>query len=717
MTATLVVFCFGWLAMKSFWEFGYRNEYSGTRGLPYYLSANWGDPLILPAIGFLITYEIQQSLTAWTALKRKVTLAGGLLGIAVGAASQFQWTHSGKTILNWTFNPDGSFNPPGWYHAVYLTAMCGFLLGGLAALTALGLGRSRSQWERGSVLRYLAIGYLFVLFSCLLATDNRRGLQEVTWTEASATAQTLLIPLIMTVLVTLIGVALGCDKRLLIMYVSVLAITSATVPTALLLRGMTPVSNAEVAYCGTAALFALSFVTAPASSRLLEQLLRSLPGAVIVWVSTLAVSGMTIEWTVPRIVMAVLVITAVVGSVALLPCAYDVERMTQRLLATASSVLLLVMLFCFALLPRFISNVSWWVGAYGAFVALVAGRWIVWNFEGVTSKEEEVSFTWYSGASGNAGVDGSEVALRNERVIRYKVLLGFAAQATVVLLLLVVAYLAMPAEDSSKAIPRVIACCILVMIMTQGSYFFSRLSFRSNVYVLRGIDMTVGNRTRAFVGGFTAAVFSGSYGVVLAVWSSTKVTLLHWAVFSALYVVLLGCLCRMMLIGVDGWDVQRWPCLSSPLRSLAQDHVVSLALMNILGIGILIWISDRLSTPSDVAVAGLFITLPLAAVYTFFVANNMHHIDRETGRIHEQISGRSASEVWRGEQYLVDLRNHCIAQNKISALIVVSAMLPFFARYVVGSRGGLDDAKGLAELFRLYGHEELYEAIHLKLKL
>lgn len=125
------ILCLGWGVMRALWEIGYKNTYRGDRSFPYYLSANWGDPLILPVICALISFEMRRfrDSVRW----RPVVVAGtfGLLG---GIVSQFQWTHSSRTLLNWTFTSQGSFNLPGWYHGFFLSVMCGLLLGGVTAL-------------------------------------------------------------------------------------------------------------------------------------------------------------------------------------------------------------------------------------------------------------------------------------------------------------------------------------------------------------------------------------------------------------------------------------------------------------------------------------------------------------------------------------------------------------------------------------------------------
>ena len=92
----IAVACLGWGAMRFFWEFAYKNTYEGLRSFPYYLSANWGDPLVLPAISALICCELRRCRKRVRA--RPVCIAG-VIGALGGAASQVHWTHDAG--LSW----------------------------------------------------------------------------------------------------------------------------------------------------------------------------------------------------------------------------------------------------------------------------------------------------------------------------------------------------------------------------------------------------------------------------------------------------------------------------------------------------------------------------------------------------------------------------------------------------------------------------------------
>ena len=50
-------------------------------------------------------------------------MAGGLVGVGI----QAQWLAANRPCLNWTLPAAHTFNGPGWYHAVFLTAACTFL--------------------------------------------------------------------------------------------------------------------------------------------------------------------------------------------------------------------------------------------------------------------------------------------------------------------------------------------------------------------------------------------------------------------------------------------------------------------------------------------------------------------------------------------------------------------------------------------------------------
>lgn len=98
LLAGALVLAAGWCSMRCLWEVWYRETYGGLQTFPYYLSANWGDPLILPAICTLLVQELRP-LSRLHPIRLKIIVASSL-GAAGGLISQYSWTHSGTTQLN-----------------------------------------------------------------------------------------------------------------------------------------------------------------------------------------------------------------------------------------------------------------------------------------------------------------------------------------------------------------------------------------------------------------------------------------------------------------------------------------------------------------------------------------------------------------------------------------------------------------------------------------
>lgn len=694
------ILCLGWGVMRAFWEIGYKNTYRGDRSFPYYLSANWGDPLILPVICALISFEMRRfrDSVRW----RPVVVAGtfGLLG---GIVSQFQWTHSSHTLLNWTFASQGSFNLPGWYHGFFLSVMCGLLLGGVTAL--LSLGYNRTRWDRGSVLRYLVVGYLLVLFACLLATDNKRNPQGITDIDAAAIINIVLIPVLSAIIVVVMGAICHGKWRILLLYSVVLLTTSIVVPLALLMRGMVPVSGAEIFYCGTAALFALTFVTAPATSSLLEQLIRSLPAAILALILALATPGVPDDSSWMRVVVYSVVAMAIIDMMAIPPCFFDVSKKATESFYTATSSALLVILVAFSSSVQRLASFadSLLSTFFPLFISIMAGWWIKGNFGAVISRESAVAVDDYADSSDDSDSSVPHDAVSRERVLRYKVLVGFAIHAGCVMLFLVWIRLASSAINSATSVWRVALCSILVVIMTEGSFVFSRLSFRNNVFALRDLTMSAADKLRVYVGAISVAVLSAGYGTSIAIMSSTKISLIGWFIILIAYASLTLLVCALVLYKIPGVSRKEWPCVSSPWAGVRQDHVVSLMMLNAFGVGIPIWISDRLASYYDAFLVCWMLMVPLAGVFLFFLNNNIGHIEREKKRVEADVSNDSMVDSQQGSKYLEALERHCLAQNRTAAVIVFLSLSCYFLIEVLGEFTNIRNTEGILGLRRVLG--------------
>lgn len=642
------VLCLGWGVMRIFWEACYKYIYQGGRSFPYYLSANWGDSLILPAICALMSFEVRKfrNYVRWIPV-----VVAGILGLLAGVASQFQWTHSSRTILNWTFTPQGSFNLPGWYHAIFLSVMCGLLLAGVVMMVS--LGRHRIRWERGSVLRYLVVGYLLVLFACLLATDNRRSPQGIAEIDAAALISVASTPVLSTIVVVVMGIVCRGRWRILISYSIVLLVTSIVAPLALLMRGTVPVSVTEVFCSAVAALFALTFVTAPATSSLIEQLIRSLPAAILTLILALATPGVPDGSSWMRIAVYSIVAMVVIDMTVLPPCFFDVSKVAAESFYTAGSSMLLVTLVVFSSVVQRSSSFADGLlsKSFPLFIALMAGWWIKGNFGAVTSREAIVAANDYFNSSESGKGGALHDAVSGQRVLRYKVLGGFAIHAGCVMLLIVWTRLASSAVNSATSVWRVVLCLVFVAVMAGGSFMFSRLSFRDNVFVLRGLAMGGADVLRVHVGAGVVAVLSAGYGVSMAVVSSTKVSFIGWFIMSSVYALSIFLACALVLYKVPGVRCKEWPCLSSPWAAVSQDHVLSLMMLNVFGMGIPVWISDRLTNFYDAFLVCGMLMVPLAGVFLFFLNNNAGHIERERNRVEATLSDAPAADLWRGLEY------------------------------------------------------------------
>lgn len=694
------VLCLGWGVMRVLWEMCYKNTYRGVRSFPYYLSANWGDPLILPVICALISFEMRRFRNS---VRWRPVVVAGTIGLLGGIISQFQWTHGSRTLLNWTFTSQGSFNLPGWYHAFFLSVMCGLLLGGVTAL--LSLGYNRTRWGRGSALRYLIVGYLLVLFTCLLATDNKRSSQGIVEIDVATAISIVSTPVLSTIIVVVMGVICHGQWRILVLYSVVLLTTSIVVPLALLMRGMVPVSGAEIFYCGTAALFALTFVTAPATASLVEQLARSLPAAILTLILALATPGVPDESSRMRVIVYSVVAMIIIDMMVIPPCFFDVSKKTTESFYTATSSALLVILVTFSSAVQRSASIADGLLStfFPLFISIVAGWWIKGNFGAVISRESAVVLNDYVDSSEDTENSVPHDVVSRERVLRYKVLLGFAIHAGCVMLFLVWIRLASPAVNSATSVWRVALCSMLIVIMTEGSFVFSRLSFSNNVFILRGLTMSANDKLRVYVGAGSIAVLSAGYGTSIAIMSSTKISLIGWCAMLVIYALLMLLVCALALYKVPGVNRKEWPCVSSPWAGVRQDHVVSLMMLNVFGVGIPIWISDRLNNYCDAFLVCWMITVPLAGVFLFFLNNNIGHIEREKKRVKVDVLNDLTVDSRRGSKYLEDLERHCLAQNRTAAVIVFFSLSCYFLIEILGEFTNIRNAEGALGLRRMLG--------------
>ena len=341
-----------------------------------------------------------------------------------------------------------------------------------------------------------------------------------------------------------------------------------------------------------------------------------------------------------RVIVYSVVAMIIIDMTVIPPCFFDVPKKTTESFYTATSSALLVILVTFSsVVQRSTSVVDGLLSTlFPIFISIVAGWWIKGNFEAVISRESAVALNDYVDSSEDTENSVPHDAVSRERVLRYKVLVGFAIHAGCVMLFLVWIRLASSTVNSATSVWRVALCSMLIVIMTEGSFMFSRLSFSNNVFILRDLTMSVTDKLRVYVGAGSVAVLSAGYGASVAIMSSTKISLIGWCAMLVIYALLMFLVCALVLYKVPGVNRKEWPCVSSPWAGVRQDHVVSLMMLNVFGVGIPIWISDRLSNYCDAFLVCWTIMVPLAGVFLFFLNNNIGHIEREKKRVKADMS-------------------------------------------------------------------------------
>ena len=672
-----LVLIFGWGVMRAFWEFNYKYSYHGMETLPYYLSANWGDALILPTVCAIGYVEIR---TSWRSVSRIVACVSGLFGFAVGVLTQIQWNLDANTVRNWTFNRAGGFNLPGWYHAAFLIVMCGVLTSLIGV--AVHVGR-----ERSSALRYMTVGYLLVLFSCLLATDNLRQVNGVPPLSTSGLAGLWSKPLLTCVLVVFFAHLCNLSYRGVIAYALTLATTALSIPLLFIYRGLEPVTLTAGIGCMLAFVFASSFITAPSSVSSLERLLRSLPTAVLsaafVHVALAKPEKVTLSEGAAVLASGLAILILSSTSTVL----YDGDWWMVRSVARAS-------LFSVCLI--FVEVVAFKGGRYSAISVGLLFPFFVW-----------CSFSWVK-ENFNAVIENEKNAVGYDslRYREWSIRVGMlgAYIALVAFVYITASWLNLTnLESHPKVIYRVLVCSVIVVAMTVGAFSFSHVSYVNNVFVLRGVTVVPG---LVYFGSVSSALASLVYGVVLFQYPSSRLNVGWWVLLSILYVgvLWLTCVTTLKFFDVPKAEVD-WTFTGKVVHCILQDHLLSLALMNILGLGLLVWISDRFVWSFDqfvrssdrlIEVATLFATLlgvmaPMAEVFEYFIGNNVGHLGREEVRISEILDnpGRDLRDRRRGEEYLSALEKHLRRQNVIASLMVAISANFVFLYYVVKKRMGL----------------------------
>lgn len=608
---------------------------------------------------------------------------GFLAGVLGGAASQIAWTRSDDTILNWSFNADGSFNCIGVYHAFFLSTMTGALLAMFLVIVA--SGKFRDEWSRDSIINALAVGYLLLLFSCLLGTDNIRG-------ATLFSVAPLKLPLLCILLYIVVWVSVfKCRNiRLVFCYFISLVTTASVVTTLLVYCPVFSVNLRSLAMCLIATLFALCFISAPIEVTKFEHIVRSVPCAVTVFVTLSATVGG--NWS----KMHMIALLTVAGSLLLLSsCAYDIKD-AKEIVRSLSSIAIMSALV----------GVDWSAQYYfkesgrmiDVILAIVFPILIIFSLQ-----------TWVR-SNVKEMIDVEKVGdlkkLRPQRFVRYKTLMGFSSLSAVTMMSVLVS------KDNSiepQGSPAIIVSLrwFLVIVSIIGSYCFSYRSLIGNIFQIPGVKISRGQYCLVCVEAMFTAFACFAYGVGL-IYMTPRGEFTSWLLLSLLYLLLTFLLPILASVTFPGSRELSPPLLITPISGVAQD-TMSLSFINILGIGIPLWSTWRIYDVYDAALVVGVILVPMAPVFTLFLLSNLRHVDNEKERLAELGEegcfevDRIGGVVARGrkEKYFRALQYHCVTQNRIAGAIVCLALIPYALLHLLPT-----DLSGSAPAF--FGAKKLF---------
>jgi hypothetical protein len=211
IAAGLAVFLTGFGALCLF---SLAHSWPTPRGLFFFRSATIGDGLLLPLITALLVRVITRMSSVTVCRERLVASIAFAVGFGAGAATQALWLADDRPVTNWTLPAAHTFDAPGWWHAVFLSTMCGTVMAlavmaarRIAAARAIASGSAELPYSADRLAGSLGLDVLFgagLLFAGLVAIDNA----HTTKTQAGmATAVALAIAA--TVTLGAIGWVLG----------------------------------------------------------------------------------------------------------------------------------------------------------------------------------------------------------------------------------------------------------------------------------------------------------------------------------------------------------------------------------------------------------------------------------------------------------------------------------------------------------------------------
>jgi hypothetical protein len=166
-----VTFILGFGAMLLLWLAGLGD--SSRRGFIEYWSATVGDAIILPILAYALT-KAALPIRDWSRRDRSLVIVAAGIAALGGVATQYTWLSSATIETNWTLPEPHVFNLPGWYHAVFLVVVSGFLAGACAASLLRLRSLDAAEWTRLlSSWRFVTALAGLPAFTVLLALDER----------------------------------------------------------------------------------------------------------------------------------------------------------------------------------------------------------------------------------------------------------------------------------------------------------------------------------------------------------------------------------------------------------------------------------------------------------------------------------------------------------------------------------------------------------------
>lgn len=179
-----------------------RSDSPQLRGLYTYWSATLGDGLLLPVAVFSLIRALRAPGVKGV---RLFATTGAMVGVLSGIGLQYSWLSDPHPALNWTLPAPGHFNAAGWYHAAFLTGMCGLLTGLAAALIKTISADRDTRLDRAPWIAVAAV--VLLVFALLLLVDN------VDTASAASSRITLVTLAVAIVLLSGVTILLSCWRR------------------------------------------------------------------------------------------------------------------------------------------------------------------------------------------------------------------------------------------------------------------------------------------------------------------------------------------------------------------------------------------------------------------------------------------------------------------------------------------------------------------------